>query len=54
MGAKNAGHLAAAILALHDERLRRSLKQRRAEMARDVLQKAEDLPQRLEQALRAR
>jgi phosphoribosylaminoimidazole carboxylase PurE protein len=54
MGAKNAGHLAAAILALSDEALRKALERRRGEMARQILAQAKALPRRLEEALRAR
>jgi phosphoribosylaminoimidazole carboxylase PurE protein len=54
MGAKNAGHLAAAILALSDEVLRKALERRRGEMAREILARAKALPRRLDEALRAR
>jgi phosphoribosylamine--glycine ligase len=54
MGAQNAGHLAAAILALGDAALQRALKQRRAEVARRILAKAAELPRRLDEALRGR
>jgi phosphoribosylcarboxyaminoimidazole (NCAIR) mutase len=52
MGAANAGHLAAAVLALADARLRRSLRERRAKMAREVGSKNEGLARRLAQLLR--
>ncbi|MBN2369103.1 MAG: 5-(carboxyamino)imidazole ribonucleotide mutase [Vicinamibacteria bacterium] len=39
MGAANAGHLAAVILALGDARLRRRLRDRRRRLARDILKK---------------
>ena len=51
MGAKNAGHLAVAILALQDGGLREKLQQRRKQMAEDVLQKAAGLPERLRKLL---
>lgn len=47
MGAKNAGHLAVSILALHDARLRRLLSDRRKQMAQEIADKAADLPRRL-------
>lgn len=51
MGASNAGHLAAAILALGDARLRRKLEARRKSMAETVLAKSRTLPQRLREML---
>ena len=51
MGARNAGHLAVAILALADEALRRALKSRRQEMVADVLGKDKALPGRLRKLL---
>ena len=51
MGARNAGHLAVAILALADEALRRALKERRAEMTADVLGRDAALPDRLRKIL---
>lgn len=51
MGAANAGHLAAAILAVADGRLRQKLVEQRRQMAADVLRKSVDLESRLEQLL---
>jgi len=51
MGAKNAGHLAAAILALHDPALRRKVVERRRSMAQEVLDKSKALPRRLRDIL---
>lgn len=51
MGASNAGHLAAAILALGDPRLRRKLEARRKSMAKTVLAKSRTLPQRVREML---
>lgn len=51
MGAKNAGHLAVAILALQDGRLRRLLGDRRKQMAEEIADKAADLPRRLKTLL---
>ena len=51
MGASNAGHLAVAILALGDPRLRRKLEARRKSMAKTVLAKSRTLPQRLREIL---
>jgi phosphoribosylaminoimidazole carboxylase PurE protein len=51
MGAANAGHLAAAMLALSDPALRAKLQERRRRMAQEVLGKAQDLPRRLEELL---
>jgi len=50
-GARNAGHLAVAILALADDALRRALKSRRQEMAADVLGRDKALPGRLRKLL---
>jgi phosphoribosylaminoimidazole carboxylase PurE protein len=54
MGAKNAGHLAVAILALEDERLRARLQERRRQMAGEVLGKAGTLRERLRKILDAK
>jgi phosphoribosylaminoimidazole carboxylase PurE protein len=51
MGAKNAGHLAAAILALADDALRQKLRERRQRMAEEVVAKAKTLPDRLREIL---
>ncbi len=51
MGARNAGHLAVAILALADEALRRALKARRQEMTADVLSRDAGLSDRLRKIL---
>jgi phosphoribosylcarboxyaminoimidazole (NCAIR) mutase len=51
-GAANAGHLAAAVLALGDARLRQRLRARRASMAREVIAKNDGLEQKLKQLLR--
>ena len=51
MGARNAGHLAVAILALADEALRGALKARRQEMVADVLGRDKALPERLRKLL---
>jgi phosphoribosylaminoimidazole carboxylase PurE protein len=53
MGAANAGHLAAAILALSDPDLRARLKARRAKQTEDVLAKAKDLPAKLRELLKS-
>jgi phosphoribosylamine--glycine ligase len=50
-GAKNAAHLAAAILALGDPGLRQALAERRARMASDVAEASRELPARLRQLL---
>jgi phosphoribosylaminoimidazole carboxylase PurE protein len=47
MGAKNAAHLAVAILAIADPGLRSALKQHRERMTAEVLGKSVDLPARL-------
>src|SRR5437667_4722356 len=49
MGAKNAAHLAVAILALQDGALRGRLQQRRRRMAEEIVGKAVTLPDRLRQ-----
>lgn len=54
MGAKNAGHLAVAILALGDDSLRVRLQKRRRQMAEDVMAKAATLPDRLRKILGGR
>jgi phosphoribosylaminoimidazole carboxylase PurE protein len=54
MGAKNAGHLAAAILALQDPALRRKLGERRRRMSQEVLEKSKALPRRLREILGGR
>jgi phosphoribosylamine---glycine ligase len=51
MGAKNAAHLAIAILALSDAALRRRLARGRRRMTAEVLAKAEGLPARLRDLL---
>ena len=51
MGAANAGHLAVAILALHDAALRRRLVERRKDMTAAVLAKSKGLPRRLREIL---
>lgn len=51
MGAKNAGHLAAAILALEDAALRRKVEMLREHMEREVLEKSKALPRRLREVL---
>ena len=53
MGAANAGHLAAAILALSDPDLRARLKAKRAKQTEDVLAKSKDLPARLRELLKS-
>jgi phosphoribosylaminoimidazole carboxylase PurE protein len=52
MGAKNAGHLAIAILALLDQSLKAKLQERRRGMRDDVLRKSETLPARLQELLK--
>jgi phosphoribosylamine--glycine ligase len=52
MGAKNAGHLAAAMLALADRGLRARLARQRERMAAEVLAKNEGLPARLRDLLK--
>jgi len=51
MGAKNAGHLAVAILALQDTGLRSRLQKKRRKMADDIVAKATTLPDRLRKIL---
>jgi phosphoribosylaminoimidazole carboxylase PurE protein len=51
MGAKNAGHLAAAILSLSDRALRGRLKRQRQAMTKEVLKKGSALPARLRELL---
>jgi phosphoribosylaminoimidazole carboxylase PurE protein len=51
MGARNAGHLAVAIMALGDEALRAKLKAKRKEMTADVLARDAALPDRLRKLL---
>ena len=51
MGAKNAGYLAVAILAVSDPALRAKLKARRERMTAEVLEKGKDLPRRLREIL---
>ncbi len=53
MGAANAGHLAAAILALSDEALRERLKAKRARQTDEVLAKSKDLPAKLRELLKS-
>ncbi len=52
MGAANAGHLAAAILALSDSRLRLRLSEKRRRMAADVRAKSKDLREKLRELLK--
>jgi phosphoribosylamine--glycine ligase len=52
MGAKNAAHLAAAVLATGNPTLRKKLKARRAKMAAEVLGKSVSLPRRLRELLK--
>lgn len=54
MGAKNAGHLAVAILALSDPRLRERLQAARMKQAADVLAKTKVIPARLRELLKQR
>lgn len=54
MGAANAGHLAVAILALEDTELRRRLAETRKAMAAAVIEKAQALPKRLREILKAK
>jgi len=51
MGASNAGHLCASILALADPEMRTKLAARREKMSADVLKKNQDLPNRLREIL---
>jgi len=51
MGAKNAGHLAVAILALQDDGLRARLQAKRKKMAEEVVAKAATLPDKLRKLL---
>jgi phosphoribosylamine--glycine ligase len=51
MGAKNAGHLAAAILALSDRALRARLKRQRATMTAEALRKGASLEAKLRELL---
>src|SRR5512145_1562278 len=53
MGAANAGHLAAAILALSDPDLNARLKSKRAKQTEDVLAKSKDLPAKLRELLKS-
>jgi phosphoribosylaminoimidazole carboxylase PurE protein len=53
MGASNAGHLAVAILALADDRLRAQLRERRKQMAEQVLAKSATLTLPLQKAGKA-
>ena len=52
MGAKNAGHLAAAILALSDRALRARVQRQRRKMTEEVLAKAEGLKAKLRELLK--
>jgi phosphoribosylaminoimidazole carboxylase PurE protein len=54
MGAANAGHLAAEILALGDSELRRRVRDGRRRMARDILKKNERLSTRVQELVRKR
>jgi phosphoribosylamine--glycine ligase len=51
MGARNAGHLAAAILALADAALAGRVRDQRKRMAAEVLAKSKTLPRRLREVL---
>jgi phosphoribosylaminoimidazole carboxylase PurE protein len=51
MGARNAAHLAVAIIALGDEALRAKLKAKRQEMTADVLARDKALPDKLRKIL---
>jgi len=51
MGAKNAGHLAAAMLALEDTAMRRKIEALREHMQQEVLEKSKALPRRLREIL---
>ena len=51
MGARNAGHLAVAIIAVGDEALRAKLKAKRKDMTADVLARDAALPERLRKIL---
>ena len=51
MGARNAGHLAVAILALGDETLRAALKEKRKAQTADVLGRDAKVPEKLRQIL---
>ena len=51
MGAKNAAHLAVAILALQDDALRARLQARRKKMAEETVAKAATLPDKLRKLL---
>jgi phosphoribosylaminoimidazole carboxylase PurE protein len=53
MGAANAGHLAAVILALSDPRLRRRLQEQRRRMAADVRSKSKGLDRKLKELLKS-
>jgi phosphoribosylaminoimidazole carboxylase PurE protein len=53
MGAANAGHLAATIMALSDSDLRDRLKARRAKQTEQVLAKSRDLPAKLKELLKS-
>jgi len=52
MGARNAGHLAAAILALSDRALRARLKRQRGRMTAEVLRKGASLEAKLRELLK--
>jgi phosphoribosylaminoimidazole carboxylase PurE protein len=51
MGARNAGHLAATILALSDAGLAEKLRRQRERMAQDVRARSKALPRRLREVL---
>jgi phosphoribosylaminoimidazole carboxylase PurE protein len=51
MGAKNAGHLAASILALEDASLRRKIESLREKMEHEIMEKSKALPRRLREVL---
>lgn len=52
MGAKNAGHLAAAILALSDRALRERVRRQRRTMTKQVLDRGKGLPAKLRELLK--
>jgi phosphoribosylaminoimidazole carboxylase PurE protein len=54
MGAANAAHLAAEMLALGDAELRRKLRERRQRMSAEVLATSKGLPQRLRETPKSR
>jgi phosphoribosylaminoimidazole carboxylase PurE protein len=54
MGAKNAGHLAAQILAVGDAALRKAVQDKRRKMAEDVLARNKALPGKLRELLKSK